>query len=260
MRRGTASSSVDSSISLTPTERYEKAKAAGQETWSGSLGVYKPPCDCLECAEQYRSVDEQWSAIHCLYAGSMTGSEATALSRKFCTSLLVDLQVVRSFLQQHGELINKRWLKKSNTKRKSYLKQLRPNMYESQNSFLDIHMDKCTDAMSTRQYRETFLVPYMTIETLSKDGPKLLRMIYQRIAHTPEELVTFDNRQILSGWHAGVFEEKFNAGCITLYGKSYGKWSPFNKTDSTNPPHLPDALFLPTPIILSFRCSHVQLC
>jgi len=96
----------------------------------------------------------------------------------------------------------------------------------------------------------------MTIETFSKDGSKLLRLLQLRAAHTPEEWVSFDNRQILSGWLAGAFEEKLNAGCITMYGKSYGKWGPFNKAHGMSPQTPPHALFPPISTTLSFRHSH----
>jgi len=148
---------MDSSELLSPTEMYRRAKAAGKTRWKGPIKVYKLPCDCLGCAKQYLPVDEQQSKIKSVYAGSMSGTETAALSRRFCTSLFEDLQVVRSTLYGHGESIHRRWLKKSNTKRKTYLKHLRPDMYENQNTFMDIQMDKCVDPISTRQYRNTFL-------------------------------------------------------------------------------------------------------
>lgn len=219
---------MDSPTFLTPAEMYQKAKAAGQTTWEGAVPIITPPCDCLECAEQYRSVDEQSTKFHCLYAGTIKGSEAISQCQRFCTSLIDDLQLVRSVLISHEELIQKRWLKKSNTKRKAFLKQVRPTMYESENAFMEIQT-KCPDAFSTRQYRGTFLLPYLTVDALSKDGSRLLRLMHHRMCNAPEAWVTFDNRQILAGWLAGSFEEKFNSGCITLYGSSYGDCKPFDK-------------------------------
>ncbi len=111
------------------------------------------------------------------------------------------------------------------------------------------------DAIPIRQYRETFLLPYMTLETLSKDGPKLLRLLYRRVAHMPEEWVTFDNRQLLLGWFAGAFEEKFNAGCITMYGKSFGRWSPFNKAAGMSPQCPPTSTVSAQPNYSVFQTS-----
>lgn len=253
-----ASSMLESSEVLTPTEIHRRVIAAGKTAWKGPLKVYNRPCDCLICEMQYRSVDDQKSKIDCSYEGSMTVSETATLSRGFCTSMFEDLWIVQSVLHRHGDLIQKRWLKKSNTKRKAYLKQLRPNMDESEHTSLVFQAFKFINAIPIRQFRETFLLPYMTLETLSKDGPKLLRLLYQRVAHMPEEWVTFDDRQLLSGWLVGAFEEKFNAGCITMYGKSYGRWSLFNETSGTSPQYLPRPLFPPIPIILSFKYSSNQ--
>ncbi|KAL8836359.1 MAG: hypothetical protein Q9170_002932 [Blastenia crenularia] len=141
-----------------------------------------------------------------------------------------DLQIVSSASMAYAGLLQTRWIKKSNTKRRTYLKYLRPAMYESQNTHLDIHMTKTCDAMSTRQYHDAFLLPYLTIETLSVDSSRLLRLLHHRVAHTPEAWVSFDNRQILAGWLAGIFEEKFNAGSIVMFGKAYGKWTKFDRS------------------------------
>ena len=74
---------MDSSAFLTPTEMYKKAKAAGQTTWMVPVQILNLPCDCLECAEQYRSVEEQQSKIIFLYAGQLSGSETASLARHF---------------------------------------------------------------------------------------------------------------------------------------------------------------------------------
>ncbi|KAL8831337.1 MAG: hypothetical protein Q9191_000924 [Dirinaria sp. TL-2023a] len=81
----------------------------------------------------------------------------------------------------------------------------------------------------TWTFRETLLIPYLTVENLSKDGARLLRLLFYRSFHLPEEWVSFDNRQLLEGWRTGMFDEKFNGGRITMHGESYGTWNPFDK-------------------------------
>lgn len=97
-------------------------------------------------------------------------------------------------------------------KRKAFLKRPRPDMCESQTAFMDIIVGS-RDTMATRKYRDTYLLSYMAIETFARDGPSLLRLLHYRVSHTPEEWVPFDNEQVLKGWLAGVFEERFNSGC-----------------------------------------------
>lgn len=217
---------------LTPTEMYERAKATGETHWKGALAVFTIPCDCLDCAEQYRSVDEQGGDVHCLYADEVSDTTAARLAGQPSTAIFDDLKVTRSAITSHGELINKRWQKKSNTKRKSFLKELRPDMIESENVFMDV-INECPDAMSTRKYRQALLLPYLNVNSLSKDGSRMLRLVHHRIRHHPEDWVPFDNRQLLPGWHAGTFEEKFNSGCVTMFGEAYGEWKPFSRSDGT---------------------------
>ncbi|KAL8945974.1 MAG: hypothetical protein Q9222_007569 [Ikaeria aurantiellina] len=220
---------LEPSSFLTPTKMYQNGIETNQETWTGPVKIFSPPCDCLECGEQFRSIDEQATKIFCVYAGQLSNSEASALSCRFCTRLLEDLQSVLSGLRPHAEVIQKRWIKKSNTKKRAFIKHLRPEMHESQNAFLDIHMTKARDALSTRRYGDAFLLPYLTMETLCTDSSRMLRVLHHRTAHTPEAWVPFDNRQILAGWLAGTFEERFNAESIVMFGKAYGKWMPFDK-------------------------------
>lgn len=224
----------DSLSSLSPSEIHRRVKEAGNKTWTGRITIHTLPCDCLECAQQYRSVKEQRDEIHCLYAGHMTGPETASLSHQFCTRLFKDLLLARSILQSYGELVHKRWLKKSYWQRKAFLKRIRPEMHERQNAFLDIQCTNSIDAMTTRKHRDTFLLPYLTTDTLSSDGSRLLRLLHHRVSHAPEEFVPFDNRQLLAGWLAGTFEEKFNGGCIIMCGKWYGTWKPFNEKDVHN--------------------------
>ena len=65
----------------------------------------------------------------------------------------------------------------------------------------------------------------------------MLRLLYYRACHYPEKWVTLDNHQIIAGWSKGVLEKKFNSGCISLHGKSYGQWKPFSNIDGKSANH-----------------------
>lgn len=189
--------------------------------------VYQLPCDCRVCAQQLRAVSKQQSETAFVYTGRLSDSEAAALARKFAESLFADLEHVRTALRSGEELIRRRWLKKSNTKRKTFLKELRPSMCESHDPFNETQI-MCGKTITTFGHRDTLLLPYLTIEVFSKDGTKLLRLLHHRVSDAPEAWVTFDNRQILPGWLSGAFEENFNGGCITMHGETYGTWNPFD--------------------------------
>jgi len=190
--------------------------------------VYQLPCDCPVCAQQLQVVSKQKSEMAFAYTGRLSDQEAAALARKFVESLFTDLEHVRTALRSGEELLRRRWLKKSNTKRKTFLKELRPNMCESHDPFNETQI-MCGKTITTWGHRDTILLPYMTIETFSKDGTKLLRLLHHRVSDAPESWVTFDNHQILPAWLSGAFEESFNGGCITMHGGTYGTWNTFDK-------------------------------
>ena len=213
-----------------------KASAARNVEWKAPEQIFQIPCECLTCIEQYYFVPGQKERIEFRYTGELSVPAVAALSRKFCTSIFEDLQAIRSKIYSHGSIIQRRWKKKSNTKRKSILKKLRPNMHESEDAFLDVLLRDCDNPIAARKYRTVFLLPYISVDTLSKDGSRILRLLHYRASHLPEEWVTFDNRQLLAGWAEGALEQKFGPGCICMYGGSYGQWRAFSEVDGRSQP------------------------
>ena len=221
------SKTMESPSFSTPAEIYQEMQANGGNIWTGRSRVFLLPCDCHHCEQQYHSHKDQQSELPYMYSGGISRDETIDLSRQYCTDIFEDLQRLRSMLVLHGDRIYTRWVNKSNAKRRKYLKDLRNELHEGENAWLDTY-NHCDGEMGRQKHRNTFLLPYMTIETFSKHPSRLLRLVYNRVSHVPEKWVPFDNRQLLAGWSAGAFEEKFNAGCISLHGSSYGKWSPFD--------------------------------
>lgn len=67
-------------------------------------------------------------------------------------------------------------------------------MHESEDAFLNVVLRDCDNSIAARKYRTVFLLPYIIVDTLSKDSSRLLRLLHYRAGHPPEEWVTFDNR------------------------------------------------------------------
>ena len=167
----------------TAVESFLKANEAGKHSWNGPVEVFSPPCDCRLCGDQFFSIEFQGRRIELLYAGEISTSSIAMLARQYCTNMFEDLQQVRSTLNFHGDMIQKRWGNKSETKRRSHLKQLRPEMYESENPLLDVLLKQGVDPFSARKYRKTFLLP----TAISK---VYLRMYRGCSAYCITELVT----------------------------------------------------------------------
>ena len=210
-------------------EKLIRIEAAHKKGKTGPVQIYQIPCDCALCMKQLRTVHEQENEIGLSYTGQLSKAETVATARNFSHHLIADLRIVQSALRSHEELIRTSWLRKSNTKRKAWLKRLRPNMGDDHDAYEGTQMSDAS-TLWTWEFRETLLLPYLTVETLSKDPTRLLRLLHYRSFYPPEDWVPFDNRQLHEGWRSGFLEEKYNDGCITMYGENYGSWNQFNKT------------------------------
>ena len=173
---------------------------------------FELPCECVACIGQYRYVPGEKVRDKKRYVGQADVSSITTLCQKFCTNVLDNLQMIRSVVGSQWGVIQKRWMKQSNTKRRELLKRLRPDMHEGENVFLDLLLDRCDNPIVACQSRQLFLLPYVTVDNLSKGGSRLLCLLYYRTVHLPHEWVAFDKPKILAGWTEGALEGKFNPG------------------------------------------------
>ena len=110
------------------------------------------------------------------YSGSMSTREVQTSSKVLCTRLHEDLTTAQSLFRVHEKLIHDKWTAKNNTKEKSHLLQLRPSMHCDQNAFLAVLNSPLPseDTIQLRSnHKDLFLLPYMTIDTLAKDAPKI---------------------------------------------------------------------------------------
>lgn len=202
---------MDTTDFLTPSQLQKVAnKAPGEGAAKAPVRAYKLPCDCPICEKQWRPFDDQTSgSIAFIYNRAMSDAEAANTASAYSRDIYTDLEAVRSVLRSRNELVRTRWLNKTPTKCRTLLKQLRPNMYEGENAYME---QSATDSMASRKHREVFLLPYLTIKGLAKDATRLLRLLHYRVAYAPQEWVSFDNHQFIMTWRDGAIEEVFNHG------------------------------------------------
>ncbi|KAL8966046.1 MAG: hypothetical protein Q9183_003546, partial [Haloplaca sp. 2 TL-2023] len=157
--------------------------------------------------------------------------QAKNTAQRLCKEMGEHLEAAKSAVSLHGDAIQRRWLKKGSYKRGKILCELRPQMLENEDKMLDIVIklhrdDRIRERPKEERYREPLLLPYINVETLSKDGTKILRLLNNRTTHRPADFVPFDYMQILTGWCAGAFKEQTSLGVITMHGAQYGNWQP----------------------------------
>lgn len=81
----------------------------------------------------------------------------------------------------------------------------------------------------------------MDAETLSKDPAIVIALLQYRTQFSPAEWASFDHQQLTTGWGAGLLEAHFNSQCVVMWGKDYGKLTPWE----TNAAHRVDIIGFP---------------
>ena len=195
-----------------------------------------PPCVCSICKQQYLSQEEQRINLSKMYAGYYKDEMIAKITGAFGKAILLDVEAIRTILQNHGPLIKRRWTKKTPAKRKALLLKVDPDMYPQQHVFIRIATDLEDKKKSAPKHRKALLLPYVNLETLSGDANKVLNLLRVRTAYSPAAWVPFDNKQLLPAWKWGGFKEMFSRGCVILNEDQYGKWENFN------PAHMHTAL------------------
>jgi len=89
--------------------------------------IIQPPCDCLQCLQQFRSSRLQGLGIY-TYAESLSDKEAQDEAFRFLRSMSENIQYLKEQCSVNGNTIMKRW-RKSRKKRNSYLISVDPNLY-----------------------------------------------------------------------------------------------------------------------------------
>ena len=101
---------------IVPSDIYNAVMMGAGQPWTGLTLICSPPCDCLECQQQYRCREEQMTQLFCIYAGSYEDMGASSLAKGLSSAITQNLHTVRTILKCHGQLIHKRWTKKKNHK------------------------------------------------------------------------------------------------------------------------------------------------
>ncbi|TKX24429.1 hypothetical protein C1H76_3035 [Elsinoe australis] len=193
----------------------------------------------------------------------VTDKQAQSMISTLVNGIMDDLAYLRNAISQHGPNIASRWRNKSKAKRTDLLSQhtsLFPQKWgalhlldaHSENSpdrqfmidtvtksakdsdklvmtYLSNHIHKfLLDFMAKSEWRDTWLLPYLDIETLAEDPARLLGLFHQRARYHPSEWVGFDNTQLVLSEHLAVLNPTFNKNCVVLKATGYGSLVPWD--------------------------------
>ena len=189
-----------------------------------------PPCECFECSQQYRPMKLQEN-VPFRYSATRGEDDAQALLREEVDSIRAGQAYVRGTLAKHGNTILGRWKKKSVAKRVEFLKDTFPGMEQNKRSHFE-YMYNLNLPKNENEYRNAFLLPYLSLEDLKVDPMGLLSLLHYRTDHDIEEWVLFDIKQTKSGYDTGRFAPEYCPSCVVTHGREYGNLVPWDKTES----------------------------
>ncbi|KAG4438579.1 hypothetical protein IFR05_005954 [Cadophora sp. M221] len=213
--------------------------------------VIHPQCNCVECAQQFRTVDAQKNKTFG-YREGLNDHEAKSRAAEFTNNITRDLQYLREQCTLNGNSILKRWKKKSKSERTNLLKLAMPNIFSNQwcDSLLHAEYMQAVEVESRkyggmvdtdftkgrykRKYRERFLLPYVNLEALTTDPTKLLNLLYCRTKYSPEQWAPYDNFLLNGQWWQGAFDLTYNRGCVVMHGVNYGTWTQWETVNAHN--------------------------
>lgn len=188
--------------------------------------LFFPHCDCDECSQQYRSVDQQKKNRSC-YRGYLETKTAATEIRDFLEAAAESRKYLQKVLREYGTTIVLRWKRRSRKERRDILKRAEPllgdrlwhrfdTLYAEQNPVKDLD-------------RPLWLLPYLSYECLAHDYLTILRLLYQRSSHSLQEWFPFDLEQTKTAWETGLASTRYSPWCVAIEGATFGQliaWSP----------------------------------
>jgi hypothetical protein len=181
------------------------------------------------------------------YEEVLSDDEARQKAAELVNRTRENFQYLREQCEKNGNVIIKRWKKRSGEKRKALLLEVDPHMYPHQwadirfyeefanspeqramhlSGLLDQDPD-ATQGRARRPFRTVCLLPYLSLESLKNDPAKLLNLLYNRVQFSPEQWVAFDNYLLDKQWKIGSLGTVYNRNCIVMHGPKFGNLTPW---------------------------------
>jgi hypothetical protein len=195
-----------------------------------STRIIPPPCECGDCSQQYRTKDQQKDTKF-LYANYRSEADAETFLKGEITKIHGDQQYLRDVLSKHGNTILGRWKKKSVSKRAECLVKAFPGMEPNKRPILQYILFQ-RDLKLESDYRNAYLLPYLSQEDLKVDPLRFLRLLHCRANYEIDEWVPFDTKQTSAGYNHGRLALEHCPSCVVMYGSDYGKLVPWNKDEA----------------------------
>ncbi|KAK3637901.1 hypothetical protein LTR22_018039 [Elasticomyces elasticus] len=140
--------------------------------------------------------------------------------RDLMQSAQTDLKHVASRLELHGNVIIKRWRKKSVEKRIGLLRAVMPDMPEAPFSLL--YQQKRLTGEDRTLFNDLWLLPYFDLQSLSEHPTRLLSMLHYRTHYGAEKWFRHDAHQLRVPFAEGSLHIAYNPHAVVAQGERFG--------------------------------------
>ena len=191
-------------------------------------GKGEPPCECVNCSSQFLTMNQQ-DYDRFRYKPVITPAAAKTMLASFTNHIDADRAYLAGLCDKYGNTIISRWRKKSRNKREALLLLADPSIEKEPWFRLRIE-GNIVRWQELRQYRKSWLLPYMNTDIMKANPSVLLSLIDHRVHHSPEEWAAFDSHQLRRAWALGHFDLEYcGKYCVVMHGVDYGKLVPWSK-------------------------------
>ncbi|KAK4894063.1 hypothetical protein LTR27_007647 [Elasticomyces elasticus] len=189
------------------------------------------PCDqdCRVCSSQYRSPELQITDRG-RYEHEYSDDKAREIIKEHVDGITENLSAVRQCLPEHGDAFAQRWNKKSISGRAALIQQAAPDMLgadwlEVKLAFEEEYGAKTAKHgrhMQSTARRTFWLLPYLTVDMLSKDPTKLIALLNVRISESLDQLLAFDLERTTAAFNGHFVKINHNGMCVRMFDSQLG--------------------------------------
>ena len=210
--------------------KEEAPSSLGVENFPHKSAASPPTCSalCQICSTHYLPLS--WQSFT-PYATKMPDSKAQDLIQDSIQAVETNLSYLRQTIQSHGDVLLRRWRKRSQTKRAAILRKAMPDMPRDQ-WFEARAMSASTVTSEPARSRTAWLLPYLSINALCEQWPRLLALMHARTTIDRSEWVLFDNSCLKNAFDFGFIGIRYNPHCVSVRIEGFGKLVQWDESEA----------------------------
>ncbi|TKA79371.1 hypothetical protein B0A55_02830 [Friedmanniomyces simplex] len=180
------------------------------------------PKTCKICIQHYRPTD--WQQCDWLrYASVWDDDQAVKAILSASEKAKVCFDQVAGVLKRSGNSIARRWKKKSVSARAALLREATLELEDQPRAAQGlIYQPEQEDVATWKRNHESWLLPYLDIDGLSRNPSRLLLLLHYRTHHTLQDWFAHDCLHLKCAFSEGLVMIAYNPHCVVVHENRYG--------------------------------------